>query len=212
VKSAPDKKTIDKYLKAVRIAAESPEPAEAETAKGIVKNLIDKHPDLPFHAVAQTAEAAVQDRMKDVQAAAQAAGAKVAPGEYQGLLDGLLARTTDILGTKLAQTMDAAVANLMEGAEGFMDEPTLQEQMLPENPYERIPMEQALEELGDELDPEDNAIAIEELEDGSEIVRIEISIPIDLADAILGGSEEAHSTFVHWLFGPIAEEDTEEEE
>lgn len=210
--SAPNKKTIDKYLKAVRIAAESPEPEEASTAKEIVKKLIDKHPDLPFHAAAQAAEAAVQDRMKDVQAAAAAAGREVTPGAYQGLLDGLMERTASILGTKLSQAMDSAVNDLIEGAEGFMENPTPLEQMLPENPYLRKGIDRALNDLADELDPDDNSIAIEELEDGAEIVRIEISIPIDLADAVLGGNAETHLAFVNFLFGPIAEDDDTDEE
>jgi hypothetical protein len=212
VPDTPDEKVIGKYLKAVRVAAEGSGP-EANTAKEIVKKLIDKYPNLPFHAAAKAADDAMHDRVKQAEQAARAAGVAVAPSDMQGLLDGLLARTSSIVGSQLSASMEAATKRVLGDIEGYVQE-VFGDQFKSDNVYLRdnLDLYEVLDSLAETMDPDDNMIALDEMEDGEPVIRIEISLPLSLVEAAMA-TDINKVKLLDWLLDPVFEDlDTDEEE
>ncbi len=201
--SVPNKQVVEKYLKVVRIAAEG-SGNEANIAKDKVKDLIDRYPDLPFHAASYAAESMVKNKMEEAQRVAVAAGRKVAPSDFQGLLDGLLSRTGEIIGHQLSETMEKASQQLVTRLSDFSEDVMSYE---PANVYERGNFADQLQRIAEELDPDDNCVEIGTFEDGEEYLRIELTLPAGLIDAINARAEHKQ-LFTEWLLSH--DEDTME--
>jgi hypothetical protein len=174
---------------------------------------MDKYPNLPFHAAAMAAEDMAAERMKGVKSAAAAAGVEVLGGQASGILDGLLARTGSIIGKKLSEAMEQATSDLIEGVEGFVDEASFRDSFMPNNQYlVDGSITDHLDHLAERLDEDDNCLDIyEDEETGEEFLRLEMSFPIELLEAIMQ-RDKFKVEFVDWLTESFHDDDTDEED
>jgi hypothetical protein len=211
--SAPvPKKKIEMYLKVVRLAAEA-EGGEQQAAKETLKKLLDKHPNIAFEAARHAAEEYARGRVAEAQKVAVAAGASLTPETpMKGLLNSLLERTASIIGDRavsMAERVSDELLGDLVASDDYSPEAPM-DAYLPANKYLRGKSIAAhLDELIDVLEADENRLDIEYDDDGNEYLRIEMTIPIDLVEAILSRPENKQE-FVDWLTDGLYDDNSEE--
>lgn len=210
-----DDAIIEKYLKVANLAADGSSAGEGKAARETLKKLLDKYPRLPVEAArylaAEEMRKAQELGKSMAREKANDLGRKYtasAPDALGDALRHLFTRTVDAVGEKLTKETQKAI-------DDFWDEfdpvnPLESIMGKKRNPYLNIPIEEALEELL-ENDAEDNDLGVEEDEEtGQQFFRIELSIPIEMVEAIIT-SDDSKVALVDWLTQGLFDEDEDED-